>query len=386
MSAPPRAPAHRVPSDAVRTPSAARHRPRAQSERAGPSTRKGRQTHLEKREERNDESGQSSLRAEHNDDHHAGSARHCGTANARTRDSAVLGEVLRSGRRRARAAGPLARFLAFVGPLGAAALAVLALAALVLAVPERAQAQTADVTETTDCGGSRATTTCTFAVGNTVEGTVSNSDDTDYWIVTLLENATYRLESTVPTLDTFTDLRDSEGNRISSPYTVPPGKGGLYYVDVTVDAGSGGAYSFSLTVAASGPTVSSIVRHDPSSSPTHEDNLTWQVTFDEVVSNVDAGDFEVSGTTATLAVTGSGTTYDVTASGGDLAGLDGTVTLAFASGQNIENAASEALIATTPTGANEVDYVVDNTAPRVTITGVPKRGGCKPGRVRWPTG
>ena len=116
------------------------------------------------------------------------------------------------------------------------------------------------------------------------------------------------------------------------------------------------------------PTVTSIERQDPSSSPTHEDRLTWRVTFSEAVSNVDAADFEVTGTTATLVVTGSGTTYDVTASGGNLAGLDATVTLAFATGHDIVDAEANALTATTPTGTNENDYVVDNTAPTVAIT------------------
>ena len=110
------------------------------------------------------------------------------------------------------------------------------------------------------------------------------------------------------------------------------------------------------------PRVASIVRHDPSVLVTNANSLTWRVTFDEVVSNVDAADFSVTGTTATLAVTGSGTTYDVTASGGNLADLDATVTLAFASGQDIEDAAGNALSNTTPTGTNE--NAIGWTTPR----------------------
>ena len=148
------------------------------------------------------------------------------------------------------------------------------------------------------------------------------------------------------------DIEDAAGNALTA--TTPAGTNeNDYVVDNTA------------------PTVTSIVRDDPSSSPTHEDSLTWQVTFSEAVTGVDAADFEVTGTTATLAVTGSGTTYEVTASGGNLAALDGTVTLAFASGQDIEDAAGNALTATTPAGTNEDDYVVDNTAPTVEITGVP---------------
>ena len=82
----------------------------------------------------------------------------------------------------------------------------------------------------------------------------------------------------------------------------------------------------------------------------------------------------MSGTTATLSVSAvSGVTgaYDVTASGGNLAGVTATVTLSIATGHNIQDAASNALTNTTPTGANDNSYVVDNTAPTVTITGVP---------------
>ena len=68
--------------------------------------------------------------------------------------------------------------------------------------------------------------------------------------------------------------------------------------------------------------------------------------------------------------------YDVTASGGNLAGLDGTVILGFAAGQNITDTAAtpNALLVTTPSGANDNRYVVDNTAPTVTIDYSPGTG------------
>ena len=128
------------------------------------------------------------------------------------------------------------------------------------------------------------------------------------------------------------------------------------------------------TADTTAPRVASIVRGTPSSSPTNADSLTWRVTFSEAVSNVDTADFAVNGTTATLSVSAvSGVTgaYDVTASGGNLAGVTATVTLSIASGHDIQDAASNALTNTTPTGANDNTYVVDNTAPTVTITGVP---------------
>ena len=86
-------------------------------------------------------------------------------------------------------------------------------------------------------------------------------------------------------------------------------------------------------------------------------------------------DFQVNGTTATptdVSEVTASTVYDVTASGGNLADRNATVTLAFATGRNIADTAGNALSNTTPTGANDNDYVVDNTKPTVTITGVPR--------------
>ena len=144
---------------------------------------------------------------------------------------------------------------------------------------------------------------------------------------------------------------------------------------VATDAAGNGnmaATGVTGTVDATAPTVASIVRESPSSSPTNADDLTWRVTFSEDVDNVDAADFAVTGTTATLSVTRvTASAYEVTISGGDLAGLDAMVTLDFAASQNIADGVGNALALTTPTGANENTYVVDNTEPTVTIMGVP---------------
>ena len=189
-----------------------------------------------------------------------------------------------------------------------------------------------------------------ITVGNGAASAFTGSDgDTEF---TALITPTADGEVTV---DVAADVAmDAAGNgnaaatRVSSTYTAPP----------------------TDTVA---PTVSSIMRQSPTSSPTNADVLTWRVTFSEAVANVDAADFTVAGTTATLtatAVSGSSAQYDVTVSGGNLAGLNATVTLSFAAGQNIQDAAGNALANTTPTGTNEASYVVDNTAPTVTISGV----------------
>ena len=46
--------------------------------------------------------------------------------------------------------------------------------------------------------------------------------------------------------------------------------------------------------------------------------------------------------------------------------LDATLTLSFASGQDIKDIANNNLTDTAPTGTNDFTFVVDNTAPTVT--------------------
>ena len=117
------------------------------------------------------------------------------------------------------------------------------------------------------------------------------------------------------------------------------------------------------------PQVTSIDRQTPPSSPTNADTLTWRVAFNEEVKNVDATDFTVSGTTATLTLSEvtAATVYDVTASGGDLANLNATVTLGFASSQDIQDTSNNTLTDTVPMLTNHNTYTVDNMAPTLTI-------------------
>lgn len=124
-----------------------------------------------------------------------------------------------------------------------------------------------------------------------------------------------------------------------------------------------------LLVDTVAPTVVSIDTQNPSGSTTNADSLTFRVTFSEAMSGVDANDFTVSGTTTTIssvvAVAGSGNKqFDVTISGGgDLASLNGPVSLTFAGSQNATDTAGNALASTTPTGTDHHTYTVDNIAP-----------------------
>ena len=142
----------------------------------------------------------------------------------------------------------------------------------------------------------------------------------------------------------------------------------------SIDLGNTAASANGTYTCTSCPGVTSIEREAPADERTKSDTLKWKVTFDEDVQNVNAADFTITGTTATLAaaaVVESGTTskkiYDVTASGGNLAALDATVTLGFASDQDItDDPDDNALTNTTPTGDNDNTYIVDNTVPSLT--------------------
>ncbi len=127
--------------------------------------------------------------------------------------------------------------------------------------------------------------------------------------------------------------------------------------------GAGPSTTFNVDNTA--PTVTSISRDTPPVENTNADTVTFEVVFSESVTNVGTADFSVSGPTgASIGVTGSGTTYDVTISGGDMANLNATVDLGFEGGQDIADTAGNDLTNTTP--GTEETYTLDNTAPTVT--------------------
>ena len=150
--------------------------------------------------------------------------------------------------------------------------------------------------------------------------------------------------------------------------------GGDVQVEQTDKAGNVSSVvsiSGAITVDSTVPGVTSLTR--VGTTPTNADSLSWDVTFAEAVARVDGADFRVANTSATLSVTDQGSnTYRVTASGGDLADLDDTITLSFFAGHNIIDTAGNALAGTpSVSGTNEPSYLVDNAPPRVTTTIVP---------------
>ncbi|MCF8880041.1 Ig-like domain-containing protein [Hyphobacterium sp. SN044] len=156
---------------------------------------------------------------------------------------------------------------------------------------------------------------------------------------------------------------------------VTPSGDGTVTVDVaggvatdSVGNGNTAATQFSVTADGTAPRVALIERQTPATTPTNANSVIWRVTFSEAVSNVDVGDFTVFGSTAgvTNVTNPSGNFWDVTVSGGDIAVMNGTITLGFAGGQNITDTAGNALTNTTPTGTNNNSFVIDNTAPALT--------------------
>ena len=183
----------------------------------------------------------------------------------------------------------------------------------------------------------------------------------------------YKIESSSDAGSNWTDLVADTGNTNTAYQHTGLSRGDTrhYRVSAINSVGTSAPSNTSNATTATvtdttAPTVTSITHQDPTSSPTNSDSLTWRVTFSEAVENVDAADFMVTGTTATLtvtAVTNLTGVYDVTASGGNLDSLDGTVTLAFAANQNIVDPSDNTLTATTPTGANDPTFELDNTVP-----------------------
>jgi hypothetical protein len=117
------------------------------------------------------------------------------------------------------------------------------------------------------------------------------------------------------------------------------------------------------------PTTLSIRRQNPALPLTNSNALTFRVTFSEAVTGVDTNDFVVNSTPATTAsvtgVTGSGSVYDITISGGDLAVFNGVVGLNFVPVPSIQDSAGHLLPGTSPV-ANET-YEIDHVVPTVTI-------------------
>jgi MSHA biogenesis protein MshQ len=105
-------------------------------------------------------------------------------------------------------------------------------------------------------------------------------------------------------------------------------------------------------------------------NPTNEPSVKWTVTFSENVTGVDAADFAVvssglAGTPQIIDVSGSGTTYTVTATTGN-GGANGTLGLNLVDNDSIQSAASGVKLGGAGTGNGNFTgqvYTIDTTAP-----------------------
>ena len=114
------------------------------------------------------------------------------------------------------------------------------------------------------------------------------------------------------------------------------------------------------------PLILSFVRQIPQTSTTNVDTLVFRASFSGTVNGVDVNDFAVGGGTTATATNVSAvnsSTYDITISGGNLAGFNGVVNLNLGNNQNIMDPDGIPL----PMGEPAIDetYTLENTAPSV---------------------
>ena len=140
--------------------------------------------------------------------------------------------------------------------------------------------------------------------------------------------------------------------------------GGQDITDVAGNAFTGTINSEEeYTVDNTTPEVTSIVRQTPATASTAATSVTFRVTFDEDVTNVDLTDFVLSGTasgTLNSITPNSATEYDVNVT--TVSGNGGNLNLDFAGGQNITDIIGNAFAGTIN---SEEEYTIDNTAPEV---------------------
>ncbi|MBE9099294.1 hypothetical protein [Vacuolonema iberomarrocanum] len=178
-----------------------------------------------------------------------------------------------------------------------------------------------------------------------------------------------------------TDTNDLDVTGINLPGGAAIADGATNDAATTLPIGTNLADNKELVIDNTVPTLLTVVRQTPTLDPidnpdgrTNADNLTFRVTFSEEMVGVGIDDFAATGTTATVSavtpVGAAGTVFDVTLSGGDLAGLAGdtTIGLTFAGAPSLTDVAGNAVDVTLPAGADYETFIVENTAP--TITGV----------------
>lgn len=136
--------------------------------------------------------------------------------------------------------------------------------------------------------------------------------------------------------------------------------------DLNGNTGSAAIDTESKNTETIAPSVTSITRQSPTNEYTNLDSLQWVVTFSESVQNVDGSDFNVLG--GATVTSGSGRTYIVSANGAAIADANTNVTLTVSGANNIADLAGNSLSGVIPTGVNQNNFIVDNTAPAISIS------------------
>ncbi|WP_456077547.1 DUF7933 domain-containing protein [Henriciella marina] len=138
--------------------------------------------------------------------------------------------------------------------------------------------------------------------------------------------------------------------------------------DLTSSLGNSGTASGTLTVSdVILPKLLNVFSNDR--SPTSNDLVSFDFEFSEPMSeaSINADDFIISGTTATASVSQviNSARFRVVLSGGNLANVNGTVSVSLRSGATVNDLAGNALvnINATNTNQNSVEVVNDSTQP-----------------------
>ena len=243
--------------------------------------------------------------------------------------------------------------------------------------------------------------TSTIADGTYSAGAVIDVTITFSGIVSVTGTPTLILETGVT--DRSAQYISGDGlNTLTFRYTVVSGdsSGDLDYVSINSLVLNGGTITGAvgnaiLTLPAPGtagslgfnkniiidngtaPSLSSFTRQNPLSSPTNANTLVFRATFSEAItaSSVNEADFVVhpnstpptTTATVTLVTQVNGSTYDITITGGDLAGFNGTVGIDLSSTASITDSAGIALVVPATEPATDDVYIVSNVTLSVTI-------------------
>jgi hypothetical protein len=121
---------------------------------------------------------------------------------------------------------------------------------------------------------------------------------------------------------------------------------------------------------ATSPHVVSIERAAGADEVTNASSLTFRVVFDEAVIGLSGDDFAVQGATGVISVKAAAAVpygYDVQISGGDVATVDGRVSLALVATGGASDAAGNPLRADIPQDQGQSSYLLDHRAPTTAL-------------------